>query len=78
MSNTSLCTHIEACHLEEFTWLAAERGWKIWLKGLLSQARSQATSEAAAAQAGQPQFDEETFRQYLLNFIVANDQVCLC
>ena len=57
--------------------LAKEKGWKILLPGLVSQARSQATNEAATSQGEHPdKFDEHTFHQYLLNFIVADDQVC--
>ena len=56
--------------------LAKEGGWKIQLPGLVSQAQSQAASESTAG--GQPdRFDEQTFRQLLLNFIVVDDQVRL-
>jgi hypothetical protein len=56
---------------------AKKEGWKILLPGLVSQAKSQANSEAATLQAGRPdKFDERTFHQHLLNFIIADDQVC--
>jgi hypothetical protein len=73
---TSLRPHIEKHHLELYLTLAKEKGWKIQLPGLVSQAQSQATNEAAMLQVEQPdQFDERSFHQHLLNFIVADDQV---
>jgi hypothetical protein len=75
-SNTSLRRHIENFHLDQYKILAKENGWKIQLAGLVSQARSQAASEATAV--GRPdKFDEQTFHQFLLKFIVVDDQVCL-
>jgi hypothetical protein len=75
-SNTSLRPHIERHHLDLFLQLAKENGWKVLLPGLVSQARSEATSAAASVSAERRgQFDESTFHQYLLNFIVADDQV---
>lgn len=56
--------------------LANEKGWKILLPGLVSEARTQATNEAAS-QGGRPdKFDKHTFQKCLVNFIVADDQVC--
>jgi hypothetical protein len=75
-STTSLRPHIEKHHLELFLRLAAERGWKVQLPGLVSQARSQAASEASASQGQRSvEFSEQKFQQYLLNFIIADDQV---
>src|SRR5215510_7610148 len=75
-SNSSLRPHIEKHHLELFKTLAEARGWPIHLKGLVLQAQSQAASEAAASQVGQiVEFNQEALNQYLLSFIVANDQV---
>jgi hypothetical protein len=73
---SSLRPHIKKHHLELFTTLAKEKEWKILLPGLVSQAQSQAASEAAASQHEPPiNFDERTFYQYLVNFIIADDQV---
>lgn len=73
-STTSLRPHIEKYHLELYLTLAKEKGWKILLPGLVSQARS---NEAATSQGERPDtFNESTFHQHLLNFIVADDQVC--
>src|SRR5215471_13864468 len=73
--NTTLHPHIEKFHLDLYSCLAKENGWKISLPGLISQAQSQA-SEAASQQDGWPdKFDTETFHQQLLNFIIADDQV---
>ncbi len=79
MSTTSLCPHIEKYHRDLFLSLAKERGWKMQLPGLQSQAQSQAASETAASQAGQlDKFDENTFHQYLVKFIVMDNQVHCC
>lgn len=76
-STTSLRPHIEKHHLELYLTLAKEKGWNILLPGLVSQARSQATTKAATSEGGRPdKFDERTFHQHLMNFIVADDQVC--
>ena len=76
MSTISLRPHIERHHLELFLRLAKEKSWKIQLPGLVSQARSQAASKASALR-GQPsvEFNEQKFQQYLLDFIIADDQV---
>jgi hypothetical protein len=75
-SNTSLRPHIERHHLDLFLQLAKENGWKVLLPGLVSQARSEATSAAASVSAERhSQFDESTFHRHLLSFIVADDQV---
>lgn len=77
-SSSSLCPHIEKYHLDLFKTLAQERGWKIYLPGLVSQANSQANAEAGGVASNQPDnFNEQSFHQHLLNFIVADDQVCL-
>jgi len=77
MSTSSLCPHIEKYHLELYLTLAKENEWKILLPGLVSQAQLQATNEAATLQGERPdRFNKGTFHQHLLNFIVADDQVC--
>ena len=74
---TSLRPHIEKHHLKHYLTLAKKNGWKILLLELVSQARSQATNEAATSQHERSiKFDENTFHQHLLNFIVTDDQVC--
>ena len=78
-STSSLRPHIEKYHLELFKTLAQERGWRILLPGLVSQARSQASAESAnqGVASEQPdKFNESSFHEHLLNFIVADDQVC--
>jgi hypothetical protein len=76
-STSSLRPHIEKNHLELYLNLAKEEGWRILLPGLVSQARSQATSGAASPRGDRAdRFDERTFHQHILNFIVADDQVC--
>lgn len=78
-STTSLRPHIEKHHLELYLELQKERGWEILLPTLVSQARSQARSTDMSAQERvRDKFDEDTFHRYLVNFVVADDQVCLC
>ena len=73
-STTSLRPHIEKYHLEEYKRLAKEHGWKILLPGLVSQAWSEATVPATPDERPD-KFDEHTFHEYLLKFIVADNQV---
>jgi hypothetical protein len=49
-------------------------GWKTQLPGLASRATSAMTP---APEGRIDAFNEQTFHQYLLNFIVADDQVCV-
>jgi hypothetical protein len=78
-STSSLRPHIEKHHLELFKTLAQERGWRVLLPGLVSQARSQASAAPVnnGVASGQPdKFTEQSFHEHLLNFIIADDQVC--
>jgi hypothetical protein len=46
------------------------------LPGLVSQAQSAASASMPATPDERPdKFDEKTFHEYLLNFIIADDQV---
>ena len=77
-STTSLRPHIEKHHLQEYLRLYKEKGWKVLLPGLMSQARSQAASEASASRSrpdGRAEFSLQKFHQLLLKFIIADDQV---
>ena len=77
-STTTLRPHIEKYHLELYLQLQKQRGWKILLPGLVSQARSQATSTANSLQeVARDRFDEPTFHGRLVEFIVTDDQVCV-
>ena len=71
-STTTLRGHIEREHLDEFLKLIKEKGWKVRLRSqgkLISQASVSSTSV-------QPdRFDQETFHNHLVKFIVTNDQV---
>ena len=73
-STTSLQPHIERHHLDKFNKLATKHGWKILLPGLVSQARSQAM-EASEDGDRRDNFNEQTFHELLLNFVIADDQV---
>ena len=76
-SNSSLRPHLEKYHVDQYTTLAKERGWKILLPGLVSQAKSQSAAPAGSANKDEQPvpFDEHLFHKYLVNFIVADDQV---
>lgn len=55
---------------------AKEYRWKILLPGLVSQAKLQGSVNLVENERVD-KFTEEKFHQYLLKFIVANDQVCI-
>jgi hypothetical protein len=65
--------HIENNHAAEFRKIIAERGWKFQLPS----DKKSATVETPA-QEDRPDFTPELFLEYLVNFIVANDQVHCC
>jgi hypothetical protein len=74
-SNSSLRPHIEGNHLELYKKLAKERGWEIFLPGLVSEARS-ASAATVTVSGRRDKFSVDAFRRLLVNFIVADDQVC--
>ena len=74
-SSSSLRPHIERNHLDLYLVVAQKNGWKHALPGLMSQAQSQAASEASGLQARQDEFNEESFHRALVNFIIVDDQV---
>ena len=75
-STSSLRPHIEKYHLDLYQTLAKANGWTVYLPGLVSQAKSQAVSEVTTQGEQRDKFDVDTFHQHLLNFIIADDQVC--
>jgi len=78
-STTTLRPHIERYHLPIYMVQQKAHGWKILLPGLVSQAKSEAVAAVAQSQGElRPSFDEATFQRLLVNFIVADDQVCVC
>jgi hypothetical protein len=72
-SNTSLRPHLEKAHRQLYLQLKEKHGWKSQLPGQASQATTAATQ---AQDVPIDTFSEQTFHQYLLHFIVADDQVC--
>ena len=59
--------------------LVKKHGWKLFLpEDPPSQGQSQAASEPSTLQVqlDNLEFNEEVFHQHLLNFIIADDQVC--
>lgn len=75
-SNTSLRPHIERNHLELYMSLVKEKGWKITLPGLLSQARSRAATVAVSDDERPDRFTERAFQEHLVKFMIVDDQVC--
>lgn len=55
--------------------LAKEKGWKITLPGILSQARSRAAAVAASEGDRPDRFTTEAFHEKLAKFIIVDDQV---
>jgi hypothetical protein len=78
--NSGLRVHIENIHLEEFLRLRKERGWSAELPKMQKKALLAASIDRDGDGQGhnvtRPQFSEDTFLQHLINFIVADDQVC--
>ena len=73
-SNTSLRPHLEKYHCSPYMQMKALHGWPTNLPGQASQM----TTGATPAQVIRPTdvFSEQTFHRHLINFIVADDQVC--
>jgi hypothetical protein len=69
-STTSLRPHLAARHRELYMELKEKHGWSTNLPGEASQATTAVTQDGQI-----DAFNEQTFHLYLLNFIVANDQV---
>lgn len=75
-SNSSLRPHIRREHLDLFMSLAKQRGWNVsYVTGQSETSDSVVPPSAEGEQ--REQFSEELFRKRLLNFIVADDQVCI-
>jgi hypothetical protein len=55
--------------------LVKEKGWKITLPGILSQARSRAAAVAASEGDRPDRFTTEAFHEKLVKFIIVDDQV---
>lgn len=72
-SNTSLRPHLERVHLQLYMQQKELQGWKNQLPGQASLATT--TAATLAQDVCIDTFDEETFHRYLVNFIVADDQV---
>jgi len=62
-------------HREDYTKVCLEKGWKNQLPS--ANFESEAGTEPPADAGGQhrPAFSQKTFRQHLVDFIIADDQV---
>jgi hypothetical protein len=74
-SNSTLQPHIEKYHLSLYKKLALDRGWKIQLPHLMSQVRSASSITDAVSEDLSDKFSETLFHEYLIKFIVTDDQV---
>jgi len=72
---SSLWPHIQRHHLELFLKMAIPNNWNILLPGLVSQAKLTASAAESEAQEAD-KFTEQMFHSSLVNFIIADDQVC--
>ena len=74
ISTTILCAHLNRDHLELYLCIVQENGWDFSL-----HARSQAWSKAAASGVRWlDEFTKRSFQRHILDFIVADNQVCSC
>ena len=70
-STLPLCSHLRVKHLDIFQCAILENGWEV------SQAQSQARHKATASQlAQQDEFTKRSFHKHILDFVIADDQVC--
>jgi len=67
-----LRNHLNRAHKEEFIRVSEEKGWRM-------PSQSEAGSEAAGSSpaAFRTKFTQKAFLEHLINFIVADDQVCV-
>jgi hypothetical protein len=63
--------HIEKYHADEFRKVAAAKDWKFKLP------HDKNTTAPPPVEGERPEFTLERLVEYLVNFIVADDQVCL-
>lgn len=76
-SNSSLRPHIGKHHLDLYKKLAKERGWNV-LYVIKDRSETSDSVVPPSAEGEQRElFSEELFRKRLVNFIVADDQVCI-
>jgi hypothetical protein len=69
-ANNNLRKHIEKWHAEEFRQVAAQKQWKFQLP------HDKKSAPPTKNAGGREQFSPEQFMAKLVNFIVADDQVC--
>ena len=75
--NTSLQTHLESIHRTEYLELCEDKGWVNMLPKMRKDVGSGAGNAGGGGDGGAPRdtFSQSRLLQYLVNFIVANDQV---
>lgn len=69
--------HLEKNHKQEYLEVCKERGWPVMLPNILKATATAAKVQEAARNAGkQAAFSLQELHAKLVNFIVADDQVC--
>jgi hypothetical protein len=77
-ANGTLRTHLEKFHADEYIQLAQQNGWRMLLPKRRAEAAS--TQGIGTSEQGNKQqiaFSQKEFLRHLVNFIVADDQVCI-
>jgi len=76
-ASTNLRSHLTGSHRELYRKVLEQKGWTEIIQRYL-ETRSSTTSAATTVLVPDQHdiFDEDTFHRYLVNFIVADDQVC--
>ena len=75
MGNSSLRSHLESVHKTEYLCLCAVKGWAIMLPKMRKDAKSVNLGTGSGG-VPRPAFSQSQFLKCIVNFIVANDQVC--
>jgi hypothetical protein len=71
----NLRRHLKKQHLDEYEHVAKENGWNIKFPSLTDKDSAHKNARMIHNQA-LPQFSPESFIEYLIRFIVTDDQVC--
>jgi hypothetical protein len=73
--NSSLRSHLESLHKDEYLQLCEEKGWTIMLPKMRKAAKSAIGDNPGGPSAPHPPFSQSQLLKALVNFIVADDQI---
>ena len=74
--NSSLRSHLESIHKTEYLHLCVVKGWAIMLPKMRKDAGSVNQGTDSGGSVPHPAFLQSLFLKCIVNFIVADDQVC--